>query len=124
MESKIADTLKYVFFFTIKNDLLVFIHPEGKELLEFSRVKKLYLTSLIGKWQMDNVFWEEASHSIVEFKDTKIASFCEGKLQTKYFTNYVNEITFTIEKDDNCEEKNLSKALSHVKYYRIKDGEL
>jgi hypothetical protein len=103
LEGKIADTLKYVFFFTIKNDLLVFIHPEGKELFEFSRVKKLYLTSVIGKWQLDNVFWEEASHSIVEFKDTSIASFCEGKLQTKYVTNYMNEIEFTIEKDDKCE---------------------
>ena len=55
----------------------------------------------------------------MEIKGNNTATFCEGKIEASYETNYVNQISCTIQKNDKCEEKNLTKALDHVKYYRI-----
>jgi hypothetical protein len=67
LEKRIADTLKKVFFFNIRDDLLVFISTNGMDLFEFERVKKVYENSLLGTWVLDRLFWEKALPTKVLF---------------------------------------------------------
>ena len=65
--------------------------PNGNDLFEFSRIKKIYLTNLTGTWLLDIIYWERASNTDVTVTKQNF-TFCEGKLVATYKTNNIDQI--------------------------------